>query len=144
MENDLTRFLTAQERYYDRALEEIRKGKKESHWIWYIFPQLKGLGYSSNAAYYGIDDLQEASAYLQHPILGPRLILITKALLGHAGKTVTGIMGSPDDLKLRSSMTLFSLVPGADPVFSRCLRQFFGGELDDKTVSMVKSGQKGH
>ena len=137
MENDLTRFLAAQERDYERALTEIRRGRKSSHWIWYIFPQLKGLGSSSNASFYGIEGLEEASAYLRHPVLGPRLIEISRALLAHAGKTATGIMGSPDDLKLRSCMTLFARVPGADPVFSRVLTQFFDGKKDERTLSML-------
>jgi len=137
MDNELSRFLSAQVRDYDRALTEIRAGRKVSHWIWYIFPQLKGLGYSTNATYYGIRDLQEASDYLKHPILGHRLVEISQALLKHTHKTATAIMGSPDDVKLRSSMTLFSLVPGADPVFSQVLDQFFQGQKDERTVMSV-------
>ena len=137
MDDGLNRFLSAQARDYDRALAEIRAGKKVSHWIWYIFPQLKGLGYSTNATYYGIRDLREAMDYLEHPILGPRLVEISQALLKHAHKTAAAIMGSPDDVKLRSSMTLFSLVPGADPVFLQVLDQFFQGQKDEKTMAGI-------
>jgi uncharacterized protein (DUF1810 family) len=137
MNDALNRFVTAQERDYEKALAEIRAGRKRSHWIWYIFPQLKGLGFSTNAEYYGIDDLQEATAYLQHPVLGPRLIEISSALLAHAGQRATTIMGSPDDLKLWSSMTLFSLVPGADPIFTKVLSLYYNGEKDQRSVSLL-------
>jgi uncharacterized protein (DUF1810 family) len=133
MDYNLNRFVSAQATHYNQALKEVQAGKKKSHWIWYIFPQLQGLGYSANATYYGIVDLQEAVAYLKHPILGPRLVEISKALLAHSDKSPIQLMGSPDDMKLRSCMTLFSLVPGADPVFSQVLDIFFRGEKDDKT-----------
>ncbi len=125
--SNLRRFLDAQESYYDTALDEIRRGRKTSHWIWYVFPQLRGLGSSRNAEYYGIKDIQEAVAYLSHPILGTRLVLICEALMGVSGKTAFEILGSPDDFKLRSSMTLFSGIPGCSPVFNRVLDQYFGG-----------------
>jgi uncharacterized protein (DUF1810 family) len=142
MKYDLDRFLSAQAMHYDQALAEIKAGQKKSHWIWYIFPQLHGLGFSSNATYYGLRDLHEAIAYLKHPMLGPRLVEISKALLMHTGKSPVQIMGSPDDMKLRSCMTLFSLVPGADPVFSEVLATFFSGQKDGKTIAMVE-GEKG-
>ncbi len=121
----LSRFIDAQQRDYDRALGEIRQGRKQSHWMWYIFPQLAGLGHSETARFYGIKDGQEARDYLAHPVLGSRLIEISTALLDIDGRTANQVMGSPDDLKLRSSMTLFSLVEntksrisgGAEPIF---------------------------
>ncbi|WP_442591370.1 DUF1810 domain-containing protein [Pedobacter sp. AW31-3R] len=129
----LERFLLAQERDYEKALTEIRYGRKESHWMWYIFPQIQGLGFSESAKFYGIKDLKEAREYLSHTTLGPRLITISKALLEHTDRSTQQILGSPDDLKLRSSMTLFAAVPGSDPVFQQVLKQFFDGEKDQKT-----------
>jgi len=137
MANELNRFLTAQEQDYDQALSEIRGGRKRTHWIWYIFPQIQGLGFSTNAVYYSITDLQEAAAYLKHPVLGPRLVGISRALLSLPVTNPTQVMGSPDDIKLRSSMTLFALVPGADPVFGEVLEKFFGGRKDERTVAIV-------
>ena len=137
MATDLDRFLAAQHQDYDQALSEIRSGRKRTHWIWYIFPQIEGLGFSANAVYYSIRDLQEAAAYLKHPVLGPRLVEISKALLALASSNATQVMGSPDDIKLRSSMTLFSLVPGADPVFGEVLEKFFDGKRDERTVAVV-------
>ena len=137
MTQELDRFLTAQEEDYKQALAEIRSGRKRSHWIWYIFPQVQGLGFSTNSVYYAIRDLQEAAAYLKHPVLGPRLIEITGALLSLPGNNPTKVMGSPDDIKLRSSMTLFSLVSGADEVFGRVLEKYFAGKRDEKTVAII-------
>jgi uncharacterized protein (DUF1810 family) len=134
---NLNRFVSAQATHYNQALKEVQAGQKKSHWIWYIFPQLQGLGYSANATYYGIVDLQEGVAYLKHPLLGARLVEISKALLAHSDKSAIQLMGSPDDMKLRSCMTLFSLVPGADPVFSLVLETFFQGQKDDKTVGII-------
>jgi uncharacterized protein (DUF1810 family) len=137
MSNQLDRFVTAQATTYPQALKEIRAGHKQTHWIWFIFPQLKGLGHSSNANYYGIDNLAEAAAFLQHPVLGPRLVEISKALLGLPGNNATNVMGSPDDMKLRSSMTLFSLVEGADPVFGRVLDKYFQSQKDNRTIALL-------
>ena len=137
MKHDLNRFLTAQERTYPTALSEIRAGRKRSHWMWFIFPQLKGLGHSSNAVYYGIDDLSEAADYLNHPLLGVRLIEISRALLALSGNNATEVMGSPDDMKLRSSMTLFANVPDADPVFGQVINKYFEGEQDSRTVTLL-------
>jgi len=142
MEPDLTRFVDAQASDYAQALTEIKNGRKRSHWMWYIFPQLNGLGFSEMARVYGIRDIQEATAYLAHPVLGPRLIAISQALLDLKTQSANQVMGSPDDLKLRSSMTLFSRVDGADPgqggqVFQAVLDKFFDGEPDPKTVSML-------
>jgi uncharacterized protein (DUF1810 family) len=139
MVNELNRFLSAQEQDYDHALSEIRSGRKRTHWIWYIFPQIQGLGFSTNAVYYSITDLQEAAAFLKHPVLGPRLVEISRALLPLSSSNPTQVMGSPDDIKLRSSMTLFSMVPGTDPVFGEVLEKFFGGQRDDRTVAIVST-----
>ncbi len=138
-ETNLKRFLDAQAKDYDRALAEIKKGRKQSHWMWYIFPQISGLGFSEMATFYAIEDLQEATNYLEHPILGSRLIEIANALLTVEGRTANQILGSPDDLKLRSSMTLFSLVKNADPVFQGVLDKFFQGQPDPKTRSLVEN-----
>ena len=133
----LNRFLRAQEKDYDAALGEIRWGRKRSHWIWYIFPQLKGLGYSRNAEYYGIANLAEATAYLRHPVLGARLIEISQALLELPGDDPEPVMGYPDDLKLKSSMTLFASVTGTNPVFRKVLNKFFGGSMDNRTLELL-------
>ena len=122
---DLNRFILAQENTYDQALREIQAGRKESHWIWYIFPQLVGLGHSHNAVYYGIRGVDEAQAYLEHPVLGPRLIEITRALLKHKNQAIEQMLGSIDAMKCRSCMKLFQGLPGADPVFGEVLSQFY-------------------
>ena len=134
---DLERFVEAQKQDYSTALSEIKNGRKQSHWIWYIFPQIGGLGFSSTSAYYAIEDLQHAGDYLRHPVLGPRLIEVTKAILGIEGKTANQIMGSPDDLKLRSSMTLFSLADQSNSVFTAVLNKYFEGKPDPKTLSLL-------
>ena len=140
MENNdrLGRFILAQEKDYATALAEIRQGRKRSHWMWYIFPQIEGLGHSSMARQYAIRDLAEATAYLAHPVLGSRLIEISRALLSVPGSNATAVMGSPDDLKLRSCMTLFSLVPGTDVVFADVLAKFFDSRADERTVEICK------
>lgn len=135
--DNLNRFLEAQERDYETALSEIKAGRKRSHWMWYIFPQMAGLGYSEMAQRYAITGLPEASAYLKHLVLGARLIKISNALLALSINNATNVMGSPDDLKLQSSMTLFSLVPGADPVFDAVLKKYFKGEKDRATLQRV-------
>ncbi|UFH56337.1 DUF1810 domain-containing protein [Spirosoma sp. KNUC1025] len=134
---DLRRFLDAQENDYTRALTEIRNARKQSHWMWYIFPQVAGLGFSETTKFYAIKDLNEASAYLQHPVLGKRLIDISQALLAIKGKTANQIMGSPDDMKLKSSMTLFSRVQSADPVFQAVLDKYYRGEQDSGTLKLL-------
>ena len=133
----LNRFLEAQKIMYETALEEIKKGEKESHWIWYIFPQLRGLGYSPKAYTYGIDGLEEAKAYLEHPVLSARLIEITEALLTHRGKDIEDIMGDIDALKLRSSMTLFALISEADSVFHQVLEVFYDSKMDEMTLGLL-------
>lgn len=137
MAYDLNRFLTAQEQHYAQALAEIRAGRKRSHWIWYIFPQLRGLGYSYNAEYYGIADAEEARQYLAHPVLGARLREITEALLELPESDSVRVMGRPDDLKLCSSMTLFEYVSVQDSVFGKVLDKYYGGRRDAATLRML-------
>lgn len=134
---NLQRFHKAQENNYPNALLEIRSGRKTSHWMWFIFPQLAGLGYSETAKFYAVRNLEEAELYLQDNILAERLITICKALLQLKGKTANDIFGSPDDLKLKSSMTLFSAVQGAGPVFQQVLDYYFEGKKDKKTLRML-------
>lgn len=129
----LQRFLTAQAHDYQRALQEVQNGRKRSHWIWYIFPQLAVLGYSRNARYYGISGLDEAKAYLAHPILGERLRTITQALLTHTGKDAVEILGGIDAMKVRSCMTLFDVVSPGD-IFHEVLACFYKGSRDTKTL----------
>lgn len=136
---DLQRFLDAQEQDYEQALREIRSGRKRSHWIWYIFPQLKALGFSSTAKYYGIEDLEEAKAYLAEPTLRARLLEISGALLTLSENDPGRVMGYPDDLKLRSSMTLFAAADPAEPVFRQVLDKFFSGKPDTKTLELLAS-----
>jgi len=137
-EHDLSRFLVAQERDYATALAEIRNGKKRSHWMWYIFPQITGLGFSETSKFYAIKDRVEAETYLQHPVLGKRLIEISEALLVLNDNDATHIFGSPDDMKLKSSMTLFAALPGANPVFTEVLNKFYNGISDPETQRLLK------
>jgi uncharacterized protein (DUF1810 family) len=134
---DLTRFINAQAGSYENALSEIKKGRKQSHWMWYIFPQITGLGHSETAKFYSIYNLEEATAYLNHPLLGSRLVEISEILLILPNPDVYQIFGNPDDMKLRSSMTLFAAVPGADPVFSKILDKYFDGTADVKTLALI-------
>ena len=134
----LDRFTKAQETDYPIALSEIRNGRKESHWMWYIFPQIKGLGFSSTAQYYAIQNKKEAEEYLAHPVLGKHLIEISEALLEIKSCDASRVMGYPDDLKLRSSMTLFYLVSGND-TFKKVLDKFFDGKIDKKTEKLLYS-----
>lgn len=133
----LQRFKDAQERDYEIALGEIKNGKKQSHWMWYIFPQLKGLGSSSASNFYGLKDLSEAIAYLSEPILEYRLREISKALLILGSSDALIVMGSPDHFKLKSSMTLFSLVPNSDPIFTKVLEKFFQGRMSRRTLKLL-------
>lgn len=137
MSYDLSRFHAAQARDYDTALSEIRAGRKRSHWIWYIFPQIRGLGYSSTAQYYALEDLGEAKAYLADPVLRQRLLEISGALLALDSSDPSAVMGYPDDLKLRSSMTLFALAEPDCPVFPAVLRKFYRGEPDERTLALA-------
>lgn len=135
---NLERFIEAQQSDYAIALSEIKSGRKQSHWMWYIFPQVLGLGYTSTSIEYAIKNSSEATAYLNHEVLGKRLIEISNALLQLETNDAYKVFGSPDDIKLRSSMTLFSLVPGADKVFQLVLDKFFNGKKDDKTLELLK------
>ena len=133
----LERFVKAQQYDYDTALREIRSGRKRSHWMWYIFPQLQGLGFSSTAQYYGIRDLEEAQDYMEHPLLGARLVEISEALLALDTGDASAVMGYPDDLKLRSSMTLFELAAPEQPVFGRVLEKYYSGHRDRRTLELL-------
>ena len=133
----LEKFKKAHETSYERALLEIRNGRKESHWMWYIFPQIKGLGRSSTAQYYAIESLKEAEAFLEDEYLGKNLIEITEALLELDSDNPTEVMGVPDDMKLKSSMTLFELVAGEDSVFSKVLQKYFNGNRDRNTLRIL-------
>ncbi len=138
--NSLDRFLEAQEHMYPVALEEMKNGQKCSHWIWYIFPQLRGLGRSGNSYNYGINGIEEAKAYLAHPVLSQRLTEITEAVLAHKGKDIRDIMGGNiDAVKLRSSMTLFAYLSESNSVFHQVLDCFYGGNMDGYTLSKLKT-----
>jgi len=134
---DLSRFVQAQKGDFARALTEIKSGQKRSHWMWYIFPQIDGLGFSSTAKFYSIKNSDEARAYLNHPILGPRLVDCAEAMLAVKGKTATEILGSPDDLKLRSCATLFASVSPPGSVFPRVLEKYYDGQRDEKTLQLL-------
>jgi len=134
---DLNRFVEAQRNTYFSALSEIRDGRKRSHWMWYIFPQLSGLGSSSTAVLYGIKSVDEARAYLAHPVLGPRLLECGKAALGIENRTAREIFATPDDLKLRSCATLFAHVSTGDSVFHRLLDKYFDGVSDPMSINLI-------
>jgi uncharacterized protein (DUF1810 family) len=138
---DLKRFLLAQEPVFASALNELREGQKRSHWMWFVFPQLRGLGSSPMAELYRIGSLAEARAYLDHPLLGRRLLLCTETVLATGGKSLHEIFGSPDDMKFRSSMTLFVLASGDQTnVFCRTLAARCEARLDDRTLTLLKAG----
>lgn len=134
--SNLSRFIEAQGQNYERALQEIKAGHKCSHWMWFIFPQLKGLGRSATSTYYGIDGMSEAEEYLSHPILGNRLREISEVLLKLDSNNAHEIFGSPDDLKLRSCMTLFDKVSPHD-IFNDVLNKYFDGEVDYITLKLL-------
>jgi uncharacterized protein (DUF1810 family) len=136
----LNRFVTAQDDVYDQALSEIQSGKKLTHWMWFIFPQFRGLGSTETSKYYAIGSLDEARVYLGHRTLGPRLIACAEACLGVEGRSAQDMFGSPDDMKLRSSATLFAEVSSDDSVFHRILTKYFSGEPDSKTLSLLSAG----
>ena len=137
---NLDRFVKAQESSYEIALNEIKNGRKQSHWMWYIFPQIKGLGHSFTAQYYSIQNRKEAEDYLHHPVLGKRLVEITEELLKIKNDDASYVFGYPDDLKLKSSMTLFYQV-SENEIFVRVLRKFFDGKMDKKTVEILKRSE---
>lgn len=133
----LERFVDAQRASYDRALAELRAGRKRSHWMWYVFPQLAGLGRSATAQRYALESAAEAEAYLRHPVLGPRLIECATAVLEIDGRSAYEIFGSPDDLKLHSCATLFARVSPPDSVFARLLAKYFGAREDEITLRLL-------
>ncbi len=135
--HDLSRFVLAQAGDYDQALSEIRAGRKQSHWMWYIFPQFDGIGFSSMSRRYAIKSIAEAEAYLQHPVLGCRLVECCEAVVGVNGRSAYEIFGSPDDLKLRSCATLFSRVSAPGSVFEGLLGKFFEGVPDQRTLHLI-------
>jgi uncharacterized protein (DUF1810 family) len=137
--HDLDRFVQAQQGDYDRALAELTSGRKRSHWMWYIFPQLAGLGSSAMASRYGITGAAEVAAYLRHPVLGPRLTACAEAALGVAGRSAHEIFGSPDDMKLRSCATLFATVSPEGSVFHRLLDRYFNGVPDRRTLDLLRA-----
>jgi uncharacterized protein (DUF1810 family) len=141
---DLQRFIAAQASIFESALEELTAGRKRSHWMWFIFPQLRGLGLSSTSQFYGIASLEEAHAYLKHPVLGPRLELCTRAVLRSRERSLREIFGSPDDVKFLSSMTLFAIAePAKESPFQLALDHWSGGLMDERTLRLIKS-EAGH
>lgn len=134
---DLERFVEAQNRVYDQVMQELQAGRKRSHWMWYVFPQLDGLGHSAMAERYALAGIDEALAYLAHPLLGPRLEACVTALLQHGDKSAREILGSPDHLKLRSCLTLFARAAPDNPLFQFALVQFYDGEPDALTLAML-------
>lgn len=134
---DLDRFVAAQAPVYDEALAELRRGRKESHWMWFIFPQLAGLGRSPTAQYYGVQGTAEARAYLEHPLLGSRLRECTVAMLAHRERSAEAILGGVDAMKFRSSMTLFEAAAEEPALFRAALELFYGGERDPATLRML-------
>ena len=137
MKEGLSRFRQPHQADYPRALSEIRNGRKTGHWIWYIFPQMKGLGTSGMSDYYGISDIEEAKAYLADPVLGPRLVEISEALMELKEKDAAKIFGFPDVLKVRSCMTLFDAASGEESVFRSVLDAYYGGEKDERTLRLL-------
>jgi uncharacterized protein (DUF1810 family) len=139
---DLDRFVRAQEDDYERALAEVRRGRKQSHWMWYVFPQFDGLGSSPTSRHYAIKSIAEVRAYLSHPVLGPRLLECAEAAFAVKGRSATEVFGSPDDLKLRSCATLFASVSPAGSVFERLLEKYYRGEPDGRTLRLLGAAPK--
>lgn len=135
---DLNRFIEKQKEFYETALVEIKSGRKDSHWMWFVFPQLKGLGETSISNYYGIDGIAEAREYYNNALLKKNLIEISKALLLIEGKDIDYILGYPDNLKLKSCMTLFELVDSENEVFKAVLEKYYSGRRDEKTIELIK------
>ena len=135
---NLDRFVSAQEHCYERALEEVKSGRKESHWMWFIFPQILGLGMSDTAIFYSINDIGEAKLYLEHEVLGPRLVEITKELLELDTDDPVDVFGDIDALKLNSCMTLFDYVSDDENVFSEVIEKFYNGQKGEKTLQLLK------
>jgi uncharacterized protein (DUF1810 family) len=140
--HNLERFVQAQEQSYERALSEIRSGRKQSHWMWYIFPQFEGLGASQTSKRYSVKSVAEAEAYLAHPVLGPRLEECAEAALRVEGLSAVDIFGSPDDLKLRSCATLFACVSSEGSVFHRLIGKYFHGRRDETTLRLIGKAEE--
>jgi uncharacterized protein (DUF1810 family) len=140
--HDLDRFVEAQATDYEAALAEVRSGRKRSHWVWYVFPQIDGLGFSSMSRQYAIKSRAEAEAYLKHPVLGPRLVEIFEAALGIEGRSAHDIFGSPDDMKLRSCATLFASVSPPGSVFEQVIQKYFRSDTDDQTLQLLDGSTK--
>ncbi|MFC0778666.1 DUF1810 domain-containing protein [Flavobacterium sp. HJSW_4] len=139
LDDGIERFILAQEDVYPLALQEIRKGRKTSHWMWFVFPQIRGLGFTDYNVYFGLKNLAEAKEYIEHPVLGKRLVEISEAVLSQKGKTALEIFGVPDQRKLKSCMTLFSRLPNADPVFQTVLEKYYEGLSDEKTIAILEA-----
>jgi uncharacterized protein (DUF1810 family) len=139
---NLERFVEAQAPVYDQALKELQAGRKQSHWMWFVFPQIAGLGHSAMAQTYAIQSLEEARAYLAHPVLGARLRECSQAVMDVRGKSAHEIFGSPDDLKFRSCLTLFTKAARGDDLFHVVLDKFFGGEADQRTLKILADEQE--
>lgn len=139
MPYDLDRFVVAQTPLHAQARRELADGRKRTHWMWFVFPQLNGLGHSAMAKRYAIVSLEEAEAYLNHPLLGPRLIDDVELVNRLEGRSMNGIFGSPDDMKFHSSMTLFASVPGTPAVFAAALVKYFGGARDPRTSHILEA-----
>ena len=137
MSDDLARFVQAQQSVMDDVRAELAAGRKRTHWMWFVFPQLRGLGHSQMAWHFGIASRDEAAVFLAHPVLGPRLRECVELVLAVRGRTAHEIFGSPDDLKLCSCLTLFAEVAGGDSVFDRALRHYFGGQPDPATLDLL-------
>jgi uncharacterized protein (DUF1810 family) len=138
---DLVRFLEAQDQIYDQVINELAEGRKKTHWTWFIFPQLAGLGRSAIAQQYAVRDLNQAKRYIAHPVLGTRLRQVVNLMLRHTGKSALEILGSPDDLKFRSSLTLFREAAGDDAdraLFIKALDRFYGGDPDERTLELLE------
>lgn len=138
IEYDFGRFVMAQDKVYETVMAELKAGRKSGHWMWYIFPQIEGLGVSQTSAFYAISGKAEAAAYLAHPILGPRLVECTRAALNHADKGAPALFGHPDDLKFQSSISLFSRAKPCDPIFEEALNAFFGGVACQPTLKNLR------
>ena len=137
-DNTLTRFIEAQQNVYPQVLKELRNGKKTSHWMWFIFPQIQGLGHSSTAKYYSIKTIEEAKEYLAHPVLGKRLLECSNIILEIKNKIADEIFGYPDNLKLKSSMSLFNYVRNDQKAFADVLKKYFSGKEDEQTLSILQ------
>lgn len=138
----INRFIRAQENIYPQVVNELQNGKKTSHWMWFIFPQIEGLGFSSTSKYYSIKTIAEAKEYVMHPVLGKRLLECSTILLNIEGKSAESIFGYPDNLKLQSSMTLFSFTSPESTVFLNVLNKYFNNKKDQKTLDILKTMQQ--